>query len=161
VSTAADGSFATRFRARRNTRLRAVLADTGLASTELQVYADHPTRIRRLGAGGPRPRAQLTMIVPRGAPVRRHAVTFYVARRSADTWKRVDQKRWRVLPKGRVRATGSYPAGRLGRRDDVLICTPEPRHDGYGRPSPIDASCGSPRIARATGAAAYVRARAS
>jgi hypothetical protein len=135
-----------RITARRNTRLRAVLDGTRLASATVDVYADLPAKLQRLQPGGARPRVRLTVTAPRHAAIRRHAVSFYLARRGATTWRRVDRARWHALPRRRIVAVGTYPAGRLGRRDRVLACTPEPRSDGFGRPSPVDRSCGRKRL---------------
>ena len=159
VRTGADGSFSARVTAHRNTRLRAVLEGTQLASSDVTLFAELPARVRRIGAGGARPRVRVTVKAPRGAAVRRKRVSFYLAGARAKSWRRVDRARWRALPDGRIAATGAYPAGRLGRRDRVLVCTPEPRPDGFGRPSPYDASCGRARLARAAASAALVRPR--
>jgi hypothetical protein len=148
VRTAADGTFSARLTARRNTRVRAVLAGDGLASGALTIYAELPIKLRRLGAGGAHPRVRVVLTAPHGARVRRHRVVFYLARSRAATWRRVDRASWRTLTGRRIGATGHYPDGRLGRRDRVLVCTRERTPDAYGRSSPLDASCGRSTLPR-------------
>lgn len=160
VRTAADGSFTARLTARRNTRVRAVMADRGLTSSVVTIYAELSANLRRLDAGGAHPRVHVVVKAPRSASVRRQTVTFYLARRRAEVWRRVDRARWRPLAHGRIAATGDYPSGRLGRRDRVLVCTPERTPDGFGRSSPLARLCGRARLPRETTAAAAVRPRA-
>jgi outer membrane protein assembly factor BamB len=160
VTTAADGSFSTRITVRRNTRVRAVLSGSQLASSRATIYGELPVRLRRLHAGGDRPRVRVTVRAPRKAAIRRQRVSFYLAGRRATTWRRVDRRRWHAISARRIAATGAYPAGRLGRRDRVLVCTRERRPDAYGRPSPLDPLCGRARLPRSTSTAAIVRPRA-
>jgi hypothetical protein len=159
VTTAADGSFSTRITVRRNTRVRAVLSGSQLASSRATIYGELPVRLRRLHAGGDRPRVRVTVRAPRKAAIRRQRVSFYLAGRRATTWRRVDRRRWHAISARRIAATGAYPAGRLGRRDRVLACTRERRPDAYGRPSPLDPLCGRARLPRSTSTAAIVRPR--
>jgi outer membrane protein assembly factor BamB len=162
VRTAPDGTFGAGLTARRNTRVRAVLDGDDLASGAVTVYAELATKIDRLGAGGAAPRVRVVVTAPPGASVRSKRVAFYLARNGAGTWKRVDRARWHALPHRRIGATGRYPAGRLGRRDRVLVCTRERAPDAFGRSSPLDPRCGRATLPRSNGPGrrlALVRAR--
>ena len=159
VRTAPDGTYSAALTARRNTRVRAVLDGDGLASGALTVYAELVTKIHRLGAGGADPRVRVVVTAPKGASIRSKRVAFYLARNGAGTWKRVDRARWQTPARGRIGATGHYPAGRLGPRDRVLVCTRERAPDGYGRSAPLDPLCGRATLPRATAAAGAVRPR--
>jgi outer membrane protein assembly factor BamB len=146
--TARDGTFSFRYAPRRNARLRArLIGDPRLASPPAAVYADFPTVVRRLDAGGLRPRLRVVVHAPRGARVRRGPVYGYLARGTELPWRRVARARWHS-GKRSVSATLSYPRGRLRRVDRWLVCTAERKPDAFGRPRRIDPLCGRRTLPR-------------
>jgi hypothetical protein len=150
VRTRADGSFGARLRAARNVRLRAVLQGTRpvVRTASLTVWADLPVTVRRLGAGGHHPRVRVTLLAPPRASIRHRRVAFYLASATDTTWHRVATRRWKRRKLVKLTATATYPGGRLGSADRVLVCTREPRPDPYGKPVALDRSCGARRLPR-------------
>jgi hypothetical protein len=60
----------------------------------------------------------------------------------------VAARRWKRRSRVALTATATYPAGRLGSADRVLVCTREPRPDAFGKPVAADRHCGAPRLPR-------------
>lgn len=148
VRTRADGTYRVLLKPARNVRLRAVLERRGVRTPALTVWAELPAAIRRLGAGGQRPRVRMTVLAPPRASVRVRRVVFYLAAATDTTWRRVDVARWKRRGRVTLIATASFPAGRLGSDDRVLVCTREPRPDPYGEPVSLDRSCGAAQLPR-------------
>ena len=147
VRTRADGTYRVMLDPARNVRLRAVLERPRVRTTALTVWTELPATIRRLGAGGPRPRVRVTVLAPPRALVRSRRVVFYLASATDTTWRRIDAVRWTRRGRLTLLATATFPAGRLGTDDRVLVCTREPRPDPYGEPGPLDRSCGAAQLA--------------
>jgi outer membrane protein assembly factor BamB len=152
VRTRRDGTYGARLVPAKNVRLRAVLegARPRVRTAALTVWTDLPVVIRRLGAGGRRPRVRVTLVAPPRAGIRRRRVVFYLASATDTTWQRVAAQRWTRRTRVTLRATATYPAGRLGSTDRVLVCTREPRPDAFGKPVAADRHCGAPRLTRTT-----------
>ena len=74
VRTRADGTYRVMLDPARNVRLRAVLERPRVRTTALTVWTELPATIRRLGAGGPRPRVRVTVLAPPRALVRSRLV---------------------------------------------------------------------------------------
>ena len=132
----------------RNVRLRAVLERGRRPHPALTVWTELPAAIRRLGAGGKRPRVRVTVLAPPRASVRTRRVVFYLASATDATWRRIDAVRWKRRGRVTLIATAAFPAGRLGSDDRVLVCTREPRPDPYGEPAALDRSCGAAQLPR-------------
>ena len=150
IRTRADGTYRALLKPARNVRLRAVLERRGVRTPALTVWAELPAAIRRLGAGGQRPRVRVTVLAPPRASVRTRRVVFYLASATDTTWRRVDVVRWKRRGRVTLIATAAFPSGRLGSDDRVLVCTREPRPDPYGEPVALDRSCGAPELPRQT-----------
>jgi outer membrane protein assembly factor BamB len=145
LRAAADGTFAAFASPPRNLRIRAVAGEQ--ASAPVTIWADFPATLRVLRGGSARPRLRFEVGALPGAKIRRRRVVFYLARRGQAEPRRIAAKRWQVRAKRFVRVTHTYPRGSLRRTDRWLVCTREPPGgDGFGRPSPLDALCGAPRL---------------
>jgi hypothetical protein len=114
----------------------------------LTVWAELPVTVRRLGAGGNRPRVRVTLLAPPRASIRHRRVVFYLASATDTAWRRVAARRWKRRNRVTLTATARYPSGRLGSADRVLVCTREPRPDPYGKPVALDRHCGERRLPR-------------
>jgi hypothetical protein len=148
VRTRADGTYRVLLRPARNVRLRAVLVQRRVRTPALTVWTELPATIRRIGAGGERPRARVTVLAPPGAAIRTRRVFFYLASATDTTWRRIDAVRWKRRGRVTLRAMAAFPPGRLGTDDRVLVCTRERRPDPYGEPVALDRSCGAARLPR-------------
>jgi outer membrane protein assembly factor BamB len=150
VRTRRDGTYAALLEPAKNVRLRAVLerARPAVRTASLTVWTDLPIKIRRLDAGSPRPRVRVTLLAPRRAGIRHRRVVFYLATAGDASWQRIDSVRWRRRSRLALTATATYPAGRLGTSDRVLVCTREPRPDAFGEPVARDRDCGAPQLPR-------------
>lgn len=153
VRTRRDGTYAALLEPAKNVRVRAVLegARPAVRTASLTVWTELPINIRRLAAGSGRPRVRVTLLAPQGAGIRHRRVVFYLATAGAATWQRIDAVRWRRRSRLTLTATATYPAGRLGSSDRVLVCTREPRPDAFGEPVPGDRVCGVPQLPRTPG----------
>jgi hypothetical protein len=80
--------------------------------------------------------------------VRARRVVFYVAAATDTAWQRVDAVRWKRRGRDTLTATATFPAGRLGADDRVLVCTRERRPDPYGEPLALDRACGTRQLPR-------------
>jgi hypothetical protein len=150
---ASDGGFVTyRLEPKRNVRVRLRLAsDPSVTSPEQTVWADFPVDVRRLGAGGPRPRLRVKVFAYPGAQIRKKVVHAYLLRRGWTEYRRVASRRWQRLARRFAAVSLAYPRGTLGRRDRVVICTKERTPDAFGEPSPYDPMCGAKRLPKAVG----------
>ena len=150
VRTRRDGTYSARLEPAKNVRLRAVLerARRPVRTPALTVWTELPVVVRRLSAGGPRPRVRVTLAAPPRAGIRRRRVVFYLASATDTAWRRVTARRWRRRGRVTLTATATYPAGRLHSADRVLVCTREPRPDAFGKPVAADRVCGVPRLPR-------------
>jgi outer membrane protein assembly factor BamB len=147
-----DGKGRATFMARppRNVRVRAVLAaEPAVDSGAVEVYADYPALVRKVGAGGRRPRLKLRLYAPPGAAVRNVKVYAYLARTATRGFRRVAGGRWRPGgPRGSLTMTLRLPPGSLKRTHQYALCFQEASPDGYGRQTVFDQLCGEPRIPR-------------
>jgi outer membrane protein assembly factor BamB len=148
VRTRADGTYSALLKPAKNVRLRAILEGTAVRTEALTVWAELRVAIRRLGAGGKRPRVQVTVLAPPSAGIRKRRVVFYVAAAADTSWQRVTSRRWKRRGRVTLIATAGFPAGRLIDADRVLICTREPRPDAFGEPAATDRTCGARRLPR-------------
>jgi len=145
--TAADGTFAFKYAPRRNARLRArLIGAPHLVSRPVAVYADLPITVRKLAAGGSRPRLRVTLHALPSAQMRRRPVYGYLTR-GTKPWRRVARGRWRLHERSAT-VTLRYPRGRLGRGDRWLVCSRETKPDAFGRPRAIDPLCGRRTLPR-------------
>jgi hypothetical protein len=157
VRVRTDGRYALWLRPARNVRLRAVLerARPAVRTAALTAWADLPVRVRRIGAGGAHPRVRVTLTAPPRASIRAHRAVFYLAAASDTSWRRIGSARWTRRGRTTLTAAVSYPAGRLGSADRVLVCTREAQPDAFGQPSPLDRSCGAAQLPRTSARAAH------
>jgi hypothetical protein len=109
VRTRRDGTYATLLRPAKNVRLRAVLerARPTVRTASLTVWTELPIVLRRLDAGGRRPRVRVTLIAPPRAGIRHHRAVFYLAAGTDTIWQRVAAVRWQRRDRFTLTATGT------------------------------------------------------
>jgi hypothetical protein len=150
IHTRADGSFSTRIHPDRNVRIRVVARlSKPLRPRALTVWTSLPSTIRRHDAGTATPRVTVQLTAPPGAAVRGREPVFYLATADDGSWQRIVAGAWTVSGTRTLTATAAYPAGRLGPRDRVLVCTRERRPDPYGQPTALERNCGDATLPRA------------
>jgi outer membrane protein assembly factor BamB len=148
------GTFAFKYKPRRNARIRARLAGSDVVSAPLEVLADFPFRAQVFGRRSAHPRVRWTIYAFPGAKIRKRRVFAYLSRGKTAPWRRVDARRWQRRRRRWVSVDLRYPAGSLGRRSYWLVCTRERVSDGFGETLEFDRRCGDrviPHSATPTG----------
>ena len=144
LTTAADGTFATRIRQLRNSRYRAVAGN--LSSAEAIVYADLAGRLTRRDLGGRRFRETFRISGPKSTRIAARRAHFYIVRHGhVVARKRATVPLRRVRP-GVYRARATLRYLRPRRATDVIACYREKQPDAWSRTYQIDPLCGRRRI---------------
>ena len=138
-----------RVRPSRNARFRAVLVpEPEVQSPATDVFVDFPGALRKVGAGGKRPRVVLVVAAPPDAALRGTVPHAYLARSPSGPFRRVSRTRWRDGPRGTIVAILPFPRGTLRRSHEYAVCFQEAEPDGFGRQTIFDRLCGRSRIPR-------------
>jgi hypothetical protein len=149
IRTRADGSFSTRIRPGRNVKIRVVaLLAKPLRTRALTVWTSLASTLRRHDPGSATPRVTMRLVAPPRAAVRAREPVFYLATADDGTWQRIATGAWAASGTRTLTATATYPAGRLGPHDRVLVCTRERRPDPYGQPTALERHCGDATLPR-------------
>jgi hypothetical protein len=137
--TDANGRFSFRVRPDRNTRFEALSGEA--TSAQRTVFVELAGTIRRVALGGGRYRETVTLIGPPDLPYAGRTLFFYKLSHGDRRARRAAETRLLGLGHGRVRASAVL---RLrSQRAHTLACMHEATPDAWGRPVPLDRSCGA------------------